>query len=248
LGVPAQATVLQIVSLDDLVAQSDVIVSGEVLAADGHLVRGHIETTVKVKVTERWKGKTASNEVTLIQLGGTIEEPLPLGQAVPGLPSFAPKEKVILFLSTKPPKLSPGTRDRLLAANGGALPDYVTTPRVVGGFQGKYNVYTDPETKKSMVIRQSAMAAQGTDPANLPPEVQARLAESVAMTDPSEMAPPPDGQLSSPAPATAVPFDTFRTRVRKLVGPEESARAAIEPPPGGNPSAMQPLAEPPKKP
>lgn len=250
LCVSAHATVIEIVSLEEMVDRSDLIVRGEVTSTEGKLVGGRIETTVHVKVQEKWKGGAVADDLVLTQMGGVIEHPVPIGQAVPGLPSFAPKEKVILFLSSRKPNVTPEQREKALAANGGVLPALWTSPQVVGGFQGKYNIYSDPKTKKDMVIRQSSLAAQGTDADAMPPEVQAKIAASVAMAESGTEGlnadgTRPAGQLAGPAPKVAVEFDSFRAEVRSLVG-KGAAKAAFTvtenpvPPSGALPSSAVP--------
>jgi hypothetical protein len=218
----AQATVIQIATLDRLAEQADLIVEGKVLSAKGHLVSGHIETTVRLQVDKRFKGDDPGEELVLTQLGGTIEEPLPLGQAVPGLPAFNHDENVILFLSTKPKDVSPALKQKALEQNGGKLPALWTSPKVVGGFQGKYNVYIDPATKGRMVIRQSAIAPQGIDPEQMPPEFQAALAESVAVAGKPGSDSLPDGKtLAVPAPETALTYDEFTGKLETLLEQEK---------------------------
>ncbi len=241
----AQATVIEIATLDRLAEQADLIVEGKVLSTKGQLVAGHIETTVRLQVDKRFKGEDPGEELVLTQLGGTIEEPLPLGQAVPGLPAFNHDENVILFLSTKPKDVPAALKQKALEQNGGKLPALWTSPKVVGGFQGKYNVYMDPVTKGRMVIRQSAVAPQGIDPEQMPPEFQAALAESVAVAGKTGSASLPDGKtLSVPAPSTALTYEEFTGKLESLLaGKEDNGETASAAEPAVAPSEKATTSE-----
>lgn len=254
----ALATVVQILDIKELVSKSDVIVEGQVTATDSHWVRGHIETTVRVQVTKQFKGKQSKSELVLTQLGGTIKEPFPMGHAVPGLATFRPQEEVLLFLSTTPRVAPDELRKRANLAAGEPLPALWTSPATVGGHQGKYNIITDPKTKKRLITRQAAAGLQGFDPSELPPELKAQLEKSVSHVHlkPSGM----EQQLKSPASATQPPLTTktsapsntvayeeFIINIEQLVAEEKAAAAAPKtdaaaaiPEPPANQASTQP--------
>lgn len=233
----ALATVVQILDVKEMVSKSDVIVEGQVTAADSHWVRGHIQTTIRVQVTQQFKGKKTASELVLTQLGGTVKEPFPMGHAVPGLATFRPKEDVLLFLSTTPRIAPDELRKRANLPAGEPLPALWTSPATVGGHQGKYNIVTDAKTKKRMVARQAVACAQGLDPSQLSPELKAQLEQSVSHVHlkPSGM----EQQLKSPAshshpplitspsaPGNAVPYEEFILNLEQLVAEEKAAASA----------------------
>jgi len=231
LWVSARGTVIEMTSLEDLASRADLIVSGEIASTAGRLTEGHIETTIHVAVRETFKGSVSSKDLVLTQLGGSIKEPIPLSQAVPGLAPFAPKEKVILFLSTAPPRVPAALQEKALASNGGKLPALWTSPKVIGGFQGKYTIYYDTKLQKEMVIRQSGLTAHGVDPSSIPPEMQARLAESGQMThlgeSPAAATPAGETEVRAPSPITAMTYEAFRTRLETLVKASEAQKQAL---------------------
>ena len=122
-----KATSLLSMSVEELSQKADLIVQGTVVDTKAELAadQSAIHTTVLISVQDQWKGKSTSS-VTLVQPGGSLGE---IVEEVPGLPSFMPSEKVILFLKEMP---------------GGKL-------IVFGGEQGKFVLRFDVASGSEMV-------------------------------------------------------------------------------------------------
>jgi len=122
-----EATSLLSMSVEELSQKADLIVQGTVVDLKGELTadKTAIHTTVLISVQDQWKGKSTSS-VTLVQPGGSLGE---IVEEVPGLPSFKPSEKVILFLKEMP-------EGKLI---------------VFGGEQGKFVLRFDADSGSEMV-------------------------------------------------------------------------------------------------
>ncbi|MCU0700247.1 MAG: hypothetical protein MUC96_27380 [Myxococcaceae bacterium] len=96
LAVPALATVVMSVSVDELIARTPVIVHGTVHRSEVNWDEAHrgIWTWTEIVVRESLKGKP-STTVLVKQPGGAIGE---LRQSVSGAARFEPGEEVVLFL------------------------------------------------------------------------------------------------------------------------------------------------------
>jgi hypothetical protein len=143
----ATAVYMKKLSVEEMVKKADVICIGTVAKKESRWVSGHIETTMTINVSEYLKGNLGG-VVEITQMGGALEEPIPITQHVTGMPEFYVNEEVLLFLSTqkrkfafKPPK-APNPKSRLL-----------DSPQVVGLNQGKYSVITDSRTGEKRVTR-----------------------------------------------------------------------------------------------
>lgn len=146
-------------SLEELTANSDVIVIGTCLSKKTDFVAGQFETRITLSTQEYLKGNMGP-EITITLPGGEINEPLPLGQYVTGIPQFITGEDVLLFLDTKAiqrkqkaiaeqmDKSKSETFKRNLQKS--SLP---SSPDVVGYWQGKYTILTDPATGEKRVTR-----------------------------------------------------------------------------------------------
>src|SRR5713226_2270914 len=92
----AQATTVRRLSLDDLVAKAEVIVTGQVIDSrtyrtpDGKLIL----TSYTVQVAENIKGKT-SLTLNVTTVGGKVGDTI---LRVSGMPEFQPGESAVLFL------------------------------------------------------------------------------------------------------------------------------------------------------
>jgi len=226
LAAGARATVLELATMDSLVSRSDLIVEGKVKSVESVLSGGHIETTIHVNVSQRYKGTLLSNDLELRQLGGAIQKPLPLAQAVPGMPVFKSDERVVLFLSTRMPKMSAESRQKLLAENNGEMPALLKSPKVIGGYQGKFTVFVDPTTKKSMVSRQSLREIQGVKDGQVSAEIRARMENSVKVTaaDPLKARENKVMSVKSVTPSSAVAYDEFISNIQIALKKEMAAK------------------------
>ncbi len=129
------ATTVIIPSDDDLIIGSRVIVHAKVISVVAAFdeQRGCVFTYTTLRVREVLKGRLASREIVIKELGGQAGE---IATVVFGTPQFTPDERVILFLDTW---------------NDGGL-------RVHDMFLGKYSVVIDPATGRDVAVRESAGA------------------------------------------------------------------------------------------
>ena len=125
------ATVLVALEMEDLAAMSPVVLVGEVNAVDSgwNPQKTRIHTRVLITPVEVLKGPADLGTVKVKFLGGQVGDTV---AHLPGAPRFEVGEKVLVFLEPR--------KDR-----DGYLP--------VGFYQGKYKVFTDPATKKEMLLR-----------------------------------------------------------------------------------------------
>ncbi|MDD5766293.1 MAG: hypothetical protein PHW79_08640 [Candidatus Marinimicrobia bacterium] len=129
------ASTLSELTLKDLCDNSSDIVIAEVISRVSYLKKDEkrIYTTIKIHITEKLKGEiTASEEISLKVIGGSVDG---ITTLVIGAPSFNVGEKSILFLN------------KIVAKNGDK--NYVVT----GLSQGKFNIFSDSESKTDKVVR-----------------------------------------------------------------------------------------------
>jgi hypothetical protein len=127
----AGATVLVALEVEELAAMSPVVLVGEVNAVESgwNPQRTRIHTRVLITPIEVLKGPADLGTVKVKFLGGQVGDTV---AHLPGAPRFEVGEKVLVFLEPRQDK-------------DGYLP--------VGFYQGKYKVFTDPATKKEMLLR-----------------------------------------------------------------------------------------------
>ena len=94
----ASATVVERFDLPRLVETADLIMIGAVLSSKAAWREGRIVTTVQVRNDAAVKG-AADATIAVEVLGGQIDG---LGQAVKGMATFSPGERVALFLQKAP--------------------------------------------------------------------------------------------------------------------------------------------------
>jgi len=134
-------------SLKEIAKTADVIAVGSVEKKEAQWVGRRIETTVRIKAVEYWKGDLGDSfEIT--QLGGDMYYPIPVSMRCGGAPVFYEGERVVLFLQDPPPPKSNKDKSPDKAASR-----LWTSPMVVGWAQGKYTVLSDPATGKDKVLR-----------------------------------------------------------------------------------------------
>ena len=97
---PAAATVVPRLTLEEIVARSEVVVHGRCVRtwAAWDSERRFIWTHSEIQVLDRWKG-AAGATVVVSELGGVVGE---MGLAVDGMPRYEPGEEVVLFLYRVP--------------------------------------------------------------------------------------------------------------------------------------------------
>jgi hypothetical protein len=127
----AGATVLVALQVEDLAAMSPVVLVGEVNSVESgwNPPRTQIHTRVLISPIEVLKGPADLGTVKVKFLGGKVGDTV---AQLPGAPRFEVGEKVLVFLEPRQDK-------------DGYLP--------VGFYQGKYKLFTDPATKKEMLLR-----------------------------------------------------------------------------------------------
>lgn len=127
----AGATVLLALEVEDLAVMSPVVLVGEVNAVESswNPSKTQIHTRVLITPIEMLKGPSDLGTVKVKFLGGKVGDTL---ARLPGAPRFEVGEKVLVFLEPRKDK-------------DGYLP--------VGFYQGKYKVFTDPATRKEMLLR-----------------------------------------------------------------------------------------------
>lgn len=144
------ATVIRL-PFDRLIEDADLIIKAECIEKQTAWVNGHIETTHKLKVEETLKGSFSEDTLDITMLGGRLVEPLPLTQFVPYQPTFYQGERAVLFLTTKKVKL-PADPTGKVEKSGTRL---LTTPRIVGLWQGKFTILKDSAKGGEYVTRYS---------------------------------------------------------------------------------------------
>ncbi len=133
-------------TIKQLVNSSDTVVIGKCLGKSSAMVGKHIETTYEFSVEESLKGsRGAGSKISLTVPGGELST-FPLGEFVPEQAHMYKGEETALFLKEVPP----GTVRKSMVPSNSKLPD---SPKVVGGWQGKYTVYSDATTGKKSLVR-----------------------------------------------------------------------------------------------
>lgn len=127
---PGRATTAIMLTDEDLITNSRLILIGDVLAVRSQRDHHHrdINTYVRLQVVDVLKGQLRASRIILKQLGGQVEDEVSI---VFGAPQFKVGQRVLLFLDTDD--------------NG--------TLRIAHFFQGKYDVVTDAQTSETYVER-----------------------------------------------------------------------------------------------
>lgn len=121
----ANATTVLKLSMKDLARKSDAVVVARVEDAVARYdTDKEIYTYITLKVLDPVKGSRKDDLITIRQLGGTVGQ---IASIVPGMPTFAKGEEVVVFLSQK---------------------DRAGYPWVMGLQQGKYTVRVDENGAK----------------------------------------------------------------------------------------------------
>ena len=125
------ATTAVLLSDEQLIASSRVILLGEVqsVKAQWDLNHENINTYVKIRISQALKGQLQNDTIVFKQLGGTVGED---STVIFGAPEYKAGQRVLLFLDT---------------AHDGTL-------RVAHLFQGKYDVADDRNTGRTRIKRE----------------------------------------------------------------------------------------------
>jgi len=149
----AGATTVQKFSISDLAKKSETIALARVDDVSSRCDDNHKEiyTFISLKVLDGVKGSRKNDVLTIRQIGGSVDNII---SVVPGMPTFAKGEEVVVFLSPK---------------------DRAGYPWVMGLQQGKYTVSTDDNGFKQVrndVVGLKTMAPNGSVDEAKPAAVQ----------------------------------------------------------------------------
>ncbi|MGI5862517.1 MAG: hypothetical protein ACOX6T_10735 [Myxococcales bacterium] len=130
-SLPAEATVIEALDVEQLSRASELVVRGTALESAAEWVAGRrqIRTVTRVQVSALVKGEPGAREVEVHTPGGTIGD---ITQKVSGCPQLEPGDEVVLFLKRRP------GRRRLF--------------QVVGLGQGRFSVVR--EAGRELVVRE----------------------------------------------------------------------------------------------
>jgi len=134
-------------TIKQLAQSSDSVVVGKCIKKSTAMVGKNIETTYEFEVTQSLKGmRKAGSKLSVSTPGG--KHPLyALAQMVPQQAQMYPNEEAALFLK----EVAPGTKAKANVNKDSKLP---MSPKVVGGWQGKYTVFTDSaDNGKKKLVR-----------------------------------------------------------------------------------------------
>lgn len=129
---PAAANTLPL-SLEEMVAVSDIVVTARVSGLRGGMVGRHTTTTATIEILDTMKGK-AKGTMELTYLGGKHEI---IHVNVPQIPQLAPGQEVVLFLS-QPAKRLPKEAQKSLNQSS----PLVTSYQIVAGELGRFQLST----------------------------------------------------------------------------------------------------------
>ena len=131
LVLPAAATVVLQLEIEDMIPMAPVVVIGEVnkVEASYNAEKTKIHTRAWITPTEILKGPAELGTVVVKTIGGQVGDTV---ARLPGAPSFVEGERVMVFLEPRKDK-----------------DGYLT----VGLYQGKFKVFRDPATGKDMLLR-----------------------------------------------------------------------------------------------
>ncbi|GIX45222.1 MAG: hypothetical protein KatS3mg130_1630 [Candidatus Sumerlaea sp.] len=131
-------------TLQSLATKADTIVHGTCVGKEVGLANRLIFTTYKIKVQEPLKGKgvNSGDTMSLTLPGGSFSTP-PVSQAALGMPAIVQDEEVVLFLKNPDPS----------TVKKATVPQLASSPQLVGWWQGKFTVFTDPADGRKKVTR-----------------------------------------------------------------------------------------------
>jgi hypothetical protein len=150
LAVPATASVVVPLSVEQLAAVAEDVVHAKVDKSESGIYKGKIFTRHQLKVEDSLKGATKSGgKLEVVTMGGSFGR---LSSIAPGMPTLKEGEEVVLFLSN-PAKSYAAKAAGVLPALDTQSP-FIQSPQIVGGFQGKFDVIrrevSDAEGNKSL--------------------------------------------------------------------------------------------------
>ena len=111
----------------DMVANADLIVTGECQGVQSDWIGSDLVTIARVAVGETLKGESAATVDVVLPGGIDLDRKFPIASTWPGAPTILPGEEVFLFLATGD---DPGQG------------------HVVGFSQGKFSIQSDPRGRR----------------------------------------------------------------------------------------------------
>ena len=129
LGMAAAVEATTAVQLTDaaMVANADLIVTGECQGVQSDWIGSDLVTIARVAVGETLKGESAATVDVVLPGGIDLDRKFPIASTWPGAPTMQPGEEVFLFLATG---------------------DESGQAHVVGFSQGKFSIQSDPRGRK----------------------------------------------------------------------------------------------------
>lgn len=161
--VPSVCLAAGSVRLDDMVKRSDNIFVAVCSRKATSFREGHVVTNYKLKPLEVWKGTMSldsEGNVSMDELGGVLNGPVPFGEAISGVTPMVPGEQVVLF--TRAFHVNPATSPE------GAVPAiHEGSPIPVSSRTGRLSVLTHPVTKQQHIVipNPSSQGVIGSDAA-----------------------------------------------------------------------------------
>lgn len=191
---PAPAQIVRSLTFKQLVDQSDVIFTATVAEKKSEVVNRRIYTRYKLKSPDFWKGQvtlSSANDFEMVEAGGHLTGPVPIAQYVPGTSQMMEGENVLLFCG------KPQAQAQLAGAKPGVPADpRMSSLHVMGAWQGRFSVFSNPESGQKLVAKATASAVPGA-PMN-PALQKAMIAQSkqVATANAVPTAPVAPGQIA----------------------------------------------------
>lgn len=213
-GSAARATVVPL-TLEEMMAVSDEVVSVRVTETTPEFANGIIVTKAKFTVVENFKG-AMQGEQTLDVLGGKYKG---IVMKPAGVPSLQKGEEAILFLSNPYARLSDSQKAQFKASSPVA-----NTLNFVGGWQGKLAIASGDTTgaKSAAGIKSTAKVTRVTPTSELAPEAATAPQYAQVSTALKSLASAQKAKAAQKAAATKIAGING-----KFIIPDRSADAAI---------------------
>ncbi|MCX7012507.1 MAG: hypothetical protein NTW86_08095 [Candidatus Sumerlaeota bacterium] len=238
------ATQIETLDLENLSRLADAIVIGRVKSKEAVFEDGVIQTRYKFEANQYLKGNLG-DILDLTQVGGEITGPIPMRQRLGGAVELFPGEKALLFLemkNTSPAvqRLRQAARERIAAEQQQALaagqPSQVrplpredspllTTPLIVGAWQGRYTIYTDE--KGAEVATQLKADLGGLDATESTLKALGRIAQARA-AESQPAASQPAGELTAEGETQFIPPGVLRVNPQGLDDLKTQIRAYVD--------------------
>jgi hypothetical protein len=137
-------------TLQDLTDDADTIYIARCVKSEAFFRDGNIYSRYQLKPSEYWKGRpqlSSNGEVTLEQVGGSLESPMPITQYSDTSVVLGEGQEILIF--TRERQAKPDDSGETTPAT--ATPA-VRTPSVAYGNFGVYGVVRNPETGQRLLV------------------------------------------------------------------------------------------------